>query len=289
MTALSTWFIYRPNRSLDLIAPKIHPSDVTVVVPVRNNQGGLDRLIASLDLLTVSPREIIIVDNLSVPAAHMPRSRHRIRLMNCTTLGAAATRNVGIKSAVSEWIWFLDSDCEVLPSTLSEFCRSQPGPIAFAGRVLSASRKLLGRYYDGQEVLIPQFAEDNEPLYLITASAMIHRGALDVVGCFDESFPSAAGEDIDLGLRLFSRGRLKFASGACVFHHFEECLSDFRKRFARYGQGNRVLEDKYHLSLKPSPFAPYKDTYVARVLARIQYEALTRGYRAAYPLLPRAN
>ena len=65
------------------------------------------------------------------------------------------------------------------------------------------------------------------------------RGALEAVGGFDESFRLAAGEDVDLGLRLGEVGTTRWCADACVAHEFEASLLAFIRRFVRYGRGNR--------------------------------------------------
>lgn len=278
MTAPSSWLTYRPKRNICFVAPAVQAREVSVVIPVRDNQHGLDRLIRSIERGTALPNSIIVVDNRSSQPIRATGTSIPLTLLHCEKPGAAAARNVGALASRTDWIWFLDSDCRVLPNTLEEFCKAKAGPIGFAGRVVAARRRLLSRYYEDQEILIPQFAENDEPLYLITASALVQRETLQSVGYFDETFPSAAGEDIDLGLRMFASGRLAYIDSACVEHDFEECLQDFSTRFERYGRGNRILAEKYQVCLRPSPFEPNRQSLFARVLANIQYKALSHGY-----------
>lgn len=99
------------------------------------------------------------------------------------------------------------------------------------------------------------------------------------VGGFDEVFPAAAGEDIELGLRMYASGRIRFVEGAICWHSFEEDLDKFVRRLERYGAGTRVLAEKHGRSLDPRPFVPNRPTRMNWTLARVQYEALLRGYR----------
>lgn len=278
MTAPSSWISFRPKRTLHLQAPSLKANEVSVVIPVRDNQSGVIQLLESIKLLATLPKEVVVVDNLSKSPLSLPAMPYPVTIINCQTPGPAAARNAGAKTACGEWIWFLDSDCTVQRDTLLEFERASGNVIGMACRVKSRTNRLLGRYYDSQEILFPQFAENEEPLYLITASACIHRESFFAVGQFDESFPLAAGEDIDLGFRLFESGRLAFVHNAIVDHDFEEDTAAFIKRFQRYGLGNRLLAKKYNICLAPSPFTPNHPTYLKRTLAKIQYEALFAGY-----------
>ncbi|SCK19462.1 glycosyltransferase family 2 protein [Vogesella sp. LIG4] len=278
MTAPSSWITFRPERTLHLHAPRLRAGEVSVVIPVRDNQPGVIRLLRSIANLTELPKEVVVVDNLSQSPLSLPGMPYPVSIVSCHTPGPAAARNAGAQASRGEWIWFLDSDCIVQRDALLEFERASGDVIGMAGRVKSSTNRLLGRYYDSQEILFPQFAEDEEPLYLITASACIHRASFFAVGGFDESFPLAAGEDIDLGFRLFGSGRLAFVHSAIVHHDFEEDTGAFIKRFQRYGLGNRLLAKKYNICLAPSPFIPNHPTYLKRTLAKIQYEALLAGY-----------
>lgn len=278
MTAPSSWINYRPKRTHKFNAPSLVPEYLSVVIPVRDNQIGVTRLIESLNRLSTPPNEIVIVDNLSAHPISPPASRSRMSVLVCSKAGPAAARNFGARVATGEWLWFLDSDCVVSEDSLVRFAAASGEVVGMCGLVKPQSNRLLGRYYDSQEILLPQFAENEEPLYLITASACIHRDTFLRLGGFDESFPLAAGEDIDFGFRLYQVGRLGFVRDAIVYHDFEEDITSFRRRFERYGIGNRLLANKYGICLAPSPFRPNHPTYLKRTLAKLQFEALTKGY-----------
>jgi len=118
------------------------------------------------------------------------------------------------------------------------------------------------------------------PAYLITANALVNAEAFQAVGGFNEAFASAAGEDVDLGLRLWKVGSLAFAEEALVFHDFEPDLKSFQHRFERYGAGNRQLSILHGLDLTPGRFRPEEDNPLNRQLAEWQYLSLLRGYSA---------
>lgn len=95
---------------------------------------------------------------------------------------------------------------------------------------------------------------------------------------FDERFDDAAGEDIDLALRLRAVGALAFAPDAVMLHEFGNNPIDFVKRFARYGRGNRRLEEQHGTKMEPRPFAPARETPFDRLCAAAQHIAMTWGY-----------
>jgi hypothetical protein len=56
---------------------------------------------------------------------------------------------------------------------------------------------------------------------------------------------------------------------------------DFLKRFHRYGIGNYLIEQKYHISMIPLPFLPEKKNILHFTLAIMQFLAMLSGYLLA--------
>ena len=70
------------------------------------------------------------------------------------------------------------------------------GAVAYAGVVRAARGDPLSRYYDTQGIFSPPLVWHQgreRPAYLITANALVWRGAVAQVGGFDERFPDAGG------------------------------------------------------------------------------------------------
>ncbi|RKH02450.1 glycosyltransferase [Corallococcus carmarthensis] len=126
------------------------------------------------------------------------------------------------------------------------------------------------------------WSEDGRPQYLISANALVHRGALERVGGFRESFPLAVGEDVDLGMRLSRTGMLGWCAQAAVAHDFEPSLLAFVRRFLRYGQGNRMLATAQSEAtrdfFRPRPFMPLSYKPGNFLLAGLAFVALSAGW-----------
>lgn len=139
----------------------------------------------------------------------------------------------------------LDSDCLPTETWINGYRRALNGSVAYAGTVRTATFDPISRYYDSQAILhpLPPWKDGEEhPNYIVTANALVWRAALAQAGGFDESFPSAAGEDIDMGLRLWEVGPLAYAPAAQVHHAFEPDLPNFIRRFLRYGRMKSTVE-----------------------------------------------
>ena len=95
---------------------------VSVVIPVWNASGRIDRAIQSVVAQTYRPLEIIVVDDGSSDGT--PQSAARVldicglpgRLIPLpVNSGPSAARNVGWRAAEGPWIQFLDDDDELHP------------------------------------------------------------------------------------------------------------------------------------------------------------------------------
>src|SRR5260370_34034251 len=109
MTLLST-LGFQPRKRKELIAPaSIDFSDITVILPVKNNQKGVTLFLTEF-LRTHPPasypREIIIVDNNSQPPISIPkeciRKELNITLLPCSSPGPACARNLGVQRSRQE-------------------------------------------------------------------------------------------------------------------------------------------------------------------------------------------
>lgn len=282
----ASYFTYTPQKLGDLSAPPtLSCSDVSVVIPVRDNQAGVERFFAALfkthDMATL-PHEVIIVDNASAIPIRIPERFERrgvsVRLLHCARRGPAAARNVGAAEATGEWLLFTDSDCAPTSNFITGYAEAMSGAIGYAGCVHAGGDGWLARYYESQSILVPPLGAYDRPLHLITANALVWRPAFETVGGFDESFPDAAGEDIDLGLRLRQFGELAYAPTAAVVHDFGDSITDFVRRFVRYGRGNRRLAWAWDVDMTPRPFTPAVSTAPHWFAAVLQFVSLLAGY-----------
>lgn len=259
---------YLPKRHMVLRPPlPTTVKDITVVVPVLNNPGGIAMLLRGLrDMhpLHQLPAEVIVVDNGSHVGYEPFDPLLPIRLLSCAERGPANARNRGAAAGRTGWIAFMDSDCVPLPWTFQGYLAARPGAVAYAGHVEPLRRDAISLYYHHQEILIPPEVavgtDANRPDYLVTANCLVWREAFKRVGGFDRAFPIAGGEDVDLGFRLRTIGQLDYAPQSTCLHDFDPDLSDLTRRFVRYGQGNRLVAERYGLNLEPVPFSPVVDT-----------------------------
>ncbi len=181
---------FQPQKRGEMTAPlSLHFSNISIIIPVKNNQKGINLFLAGFLKTHTSdmyPGEIIIVDNNSQPKIIIPEAfvDHdlKIHLLHCSGTGPACARNVGIHHARGSWVLFTDSDCIPSPSFIEGYLTAMNGSVGYAGNVKAWGNDPLSRYYESQEILLPPtIVEDGHilPEYLVTANALVWKKALE--------------------------------------------------------------------------------------------------------------
>ena len=187
---------------------------VSVIIPTHDRAAVLGRAIESVLAQTLSPREIIVVDDGSTDGteALLRSAFPQVRCLRQENRGVSAARNAGIVAATGEWLAFLDSDDEWLPGKLAaqrEALESDPDcRLCHAeeiwirnGKRVNAMRK--------HEKSGGNIYRRCLPLCVISPSAVvIHRDLFRDYGGFDETLPAC--EDYDLWLRICAREPVAF-------------------------------------------------------------------------------
>ncbi|MDI1355111.1 MAG: glycosyltransferase [bacterium] len=282
-------FFTKKNTGKAKSSDRIDTTSISVVIPVKDNQKGINQYLEYFFKTQIPehyPKEIIIVDNDSViPIEVEQRFRSNnllIKVLDCKKPGPGAARNAGVKAAEGDWILFNDSDCLPTSSTVSGYLKSENGSVGYAGNVKSFGNDKLSAYYESQEILVPAKIYNNKgvftPQYIITANALVWKKAFEDIGGFNETMDLAGGEDIDLGLRLSEIGDLSYCFESIVLHDFSDGWAGFRKRFIRYGRGNRIVARIWEADLTPRLFRANKKTLFNVVAAKLQFLFLAIGY-----------
>src|SRR3954466_12694337 len=179
---------------------------ITVVVPTI----GRPSLDVLLDALAAAsgprPDELILVDDRPHGEALRPArpGRPPVRVVRTGGGGPARARNLGWRTARTEWVAFLDDDVVPDPDwyeRLEQDLTGLPGDVAGSqGRVrvpLPADRRPTDWERGTAGLATSSW---------ITADLAYRRSALAAVGGFDERFPRAFREDSDLALRVMDAG-----------------------------------------------------------------------------------
>ncbi len=98
---------------------------LSVIVPVYQNSGSVERCVKSIISSDYSDLELLLVDDGSTDGSsaicdRLAETDNRIKVIHRTNGGLSAARNTGINAACGNYITFIDSDDEIIPSTLSD-------------------------------------------------------------------------------------------------------------------------------------------------------------------------
>ena len=241
-------------------------AELTVVIPVKDNQAGIDRLLPALAGLTV-----IVVDDGSArpitarPITAGPITAGTVRVVRQDqSRGPAAARNTGLASADTEFVVFIDSDAVPVEGWLETLSAhfADPSLALVAPRIigLGTPQSALGKYEAIRSSLDigvkPGPVVPRTPVaYVPSAAMMVRRAALAGTG-FDEAMHVA--EDVDLCWRLHEAGwRLRYEPAARVAHEHRTTLRDWLGRKAFYGLGAAPLAQRHDGDVAPLVLAPW--------------------------------
>lgn len=198
-----------------------------------------------------------------------------IKVVECVKPGAGVARNVGAEIARGDWLLFIDSDCIITDNTIKEYTKVKPGCVAYIGIIEVPRVGSITEYYETQQIFFPPITSN--PEYVVTANCLVHKKTFFQIGGFSEEYKSAAGEDVDLGIRIRAIGNIGI-SKSTVHHILDENIFSFMERFFRYGRANYLLVHSYGKDYLPTPFMPRKLRLSNILLAIFQYTIEIFGY-----------
>ncbi len=192
-----------------------------VVIPVHR---ATPRLLSCLEALAGQDMrsDLSVVISLDGPVELPPEfSALADQVVAGAKAGPAAARNRGFRAGGGRFVLFTDSDC--IPGR--GWARAlvdclETGFDAVKGVYSSGGRKLIQRLQQVEfEERYARLSGCGSVELVDTYSAGFRREALEAVGGFDESFPAADHEDVDLSYRMSDAGlRLGFCPAASVRH-----------------------------------------------------------------------
>ncbi len=206
------------------LATVVSEKRVSLVIPGRDCASTVgDCLDAVVPLLGDGPLgEIIFVDDGSVDETIAVVERYPVTLLRGQGLGAGAARNIGLKVARYDLIWFVDSDCVAGPDALDKLLPYMDDPIvggvggSYANRVPDS---LLGCLIH-EEIVERHLAMPARVNFLATFNVLYRKTVLEAIGGFDQRY--LKGQDAELSFRVMEAGyELRFTRASCVAHFHE--------------------------------------------------------------------
>ncbi|MCR9086950.1 MAG: glycosyltransferase [Rhodobacteraceae bacterium] len=224
------------------------PIPVTIVVPSYNRPDKLAACLEALDRQDYSDVQVVVVDDGSDTSLEPICAPYpQMRCLHQKNQGPAAARNAGVAAARDGFVAFTDDDCRPRPDWVTRLVAAHGGDpaVLVGGRVenaltdnvfSAASQTLCDYLYDYFDA-----AEGEAPFFTSNNMGCLKSHFLELGG-FDRTFPLAAAEDRDFGLRWRARfGRLVYAPDAIVDHFHDLSLQKFWRQHSNYGRGARHL------------------------------------------------
>ena len=192
----------------------------SVIIPACNEEGYLDRTLASIEAARAfAPEqeiEIVVVDNASTDRTASIAAAAGARVVTEAVRNVGRARNKGAASAVGECLVFIDADTFVpahLFRRVAELLHD-PSCIGGAADALHSSNRLVVRLYLQFWRVIGTIAGMAQG-----ATQFCRRDAFDALDGYDETL--WMGEDVDFYWRLrnFAKrthARVQFANDICV-------------------------------------------------------------------------
>jgi glycosyltransferase involved in cell wall biosynthesis len=239
---------------------------ISVIIPTYNRADVLKKNVIRLLKQKYADLEIIVVDDGSDPSnLKIEKEIRDIVLIKNIHRGPAAARNTAIKIANGDVLIFINDDTEVEDNFLKlhkQFHQKhRSSNMAVLGPMLEKKEMTNNAAIDwlvnvsGQHFNYKNIKEnDNAPWYYFwTCNVSIKRKFLiDNELFFDETFPTAAWEDIELAFRAKEKGlRLFYNKNIGCYHDHQFGFDEVFARFYSHGRGLYHIKDKLPKNFLP--------------------------------------
>jgi GT2 family glycosyltransferase len=186
----------------------------------------LDRLLDTVNQQSRKFDIVYLVDDAS-PRKYLPGHTFVTHIMLEKNGGPARARNVAITKALAagcDQLFFTDHDCVLdkeWHAAMSRYLSISDDFAAVGGMTYSLGKTLLDSYHELNGTLCGKWLlpERKELWYMPSLNFGMKSFAAEEFP-FDERFPTAAGEDVDLCLRLRSKYRIGFCPEAKLWHDY---------------------------------------------------------------------
>ena len=228
----------------------------------------LNRLLNSVQQQIQALDQVYVIDDASPVQYTLHHSfvQHMVLYENG---GPARARNVGINKALqsgARYLLFTDHDCILDKGWNSEMTTFLNKNLfgAVGGMTYSYGNTLLDYYHDINGTLAGKWLlPDKKELWYMPSLNFGMKASVAEEFVFDERFPTAAGEDVDLCLRLRSKYKIGFCPEAKLWHDYgyKNSILGFRrfvKLFKKYKSSSATIYEGHTVLMWDSSESIYK-------------------------------
>lgn len=236
------------NKSEDALKSESAAKAVSVLIPTLERYPYLYKLLLQLREQTISPVEIIVIDQTPVdqrekaPYAEFPDLPLRVIFLDHP--GQCSSRNAGLQAVQGEYVLFVDDDDEIPPDLIENHLRSLQ---------LSSAQVSCGVADEVGAGPIPAaFTYQRVSDVFPTNNTLIRRDVLRDAGLFDLAYERGQRADGDLGMRIYLSGALMILNPAIsVLHHHAPRggLRTHKARVVTYASSRQQLNQRHLLSV----------------------------------------
>lgn len=238
---------------------------LSVIIPTFNREQilklTLERLFAQVG---EADMEIVVADDGSSVAtqdviqAACARAPFPVRLIAQSNRGPAAARNLAIREASGDLLLFLGDDIFASPDLVATHLRvhaqhpsESVAVLGYTSPAPEMRKTALSEYIErsGLQFAYQHIQDPNNVSYehFYTSNVSLKRAFLLRFGMFDEEFPYAAYEDLELAYRLQSQHGLQiiFEPGARAYHFHPVSIRQLEQRGFFKGRSVVILNRKH--------------------------------------------
>jgi len=274
---------HRASASTPSAASVVSGPKASIVIPTRDRPDLMRTCLHGLFDSTDWPHEVIVVDNGSVQpetfAVFKSYADKGLRVIRADMpFNFSALCNIGAEAATGDYLVFMNNDVVLTkPDWLAHMMRlaSQDQVGAVGARLLYADKRLQhggvalgltqlcghlwrGLPYEAQQA-IPCLTHDSLRLAVTAALLCVDRKKFDAVGGFDEATFPVTLNDIDLCLKLYTRGWFNaYAAGAEAYHLEGESRGDDDDPVKRKRRQSEIdaFHDRWKALIDNDPWLP---------------------------------
>ena len=198
--------------------------EISVIIPTYNRCDLLKRAINSVIKQTITPKEIIIVDNGSTDQTYQMVSSlfPEINYFIEKKRGVSAARNKGILESKSKWIAFLDSDDAWKPTKLEKqmeysLFNQDKYRIIHTDETWYRNKKFLNQLKKHKKSGGNIFKNSLQLCCISPSSVVLKKQIFDDYGLFDENLEVC--EDYDMWIRITSKEEVGFLDSPLVLKY----------------------------------------------------------------------
>ncbi|RLE61428.1 MAG: hypothetical protein DRJ49_06115 [Thermoprotei archaeon] len=236
---------------------------VSVIIPIRNCEKTLRKLLDSIMNQTIKPTEVIIIDDDSTDNTPKIALEYPILLVRKRKRGGPNTcRNIGVECSRGDIVVFTDGDCippnNWIESIISKIKIKKDVSIV-AGSALTANPETaISRYLDRSLISPLQkyhtdvvLKWDFKPFMIVTTNNVaLKREVFENLNGFDEEYLWYGCDDMDLIYRALLRGYKVLCTKEVVIYHYNRTkLLSIIKRYFQYGKGFAIFSVKNRKSV----------------------------------------